>query len=402
MAVLLKMPKMSDTMTEGQIVNWIKQEGDPVESGECLAELETDKAVLELESETSGVLLKILVEANRTVPLGVPLAVIGRKGEDISGLLEQIHSQNQTSIDVNSKTIQPAMISTSIQSSIKDTGKQRMSPIVKRLAAEHRIDLGTINGSGPQGRIIKRDIDTFLTQQKETAFSLADDAIPHNDIPLNSYRKTMVDRLSESLGPIPHFYLETDVNVRNLLEFKNNLQSNLNETRISLTDIFIKACAVSLQRHPAVNSRFLDTSVRQYKTVNIGIAVATDNALLAPVIKSCETKTIQQIATERAELVRKAQRKKLSPDETNGGTFTISNLGSFGITRFKAVIDPPQAAILAVGCVRDEAVVDNGSVIAGKRMTLTLSCDHRAFDGADGARFLATLKELLEEPHSLE
>jgi pyruvate dehydrogenase E2 component (dihydrolipoamide acetyltransferase) len=289
----------------------------------------------------------------------------------------------------------------------------KASPVAQRMAAEHNINLKSLSGSGPGGRIVKRDIEAILELEAGAPVAVAvptspplqpaaaTTAAPYEDIPMNSNRETIARRLPQSLGPIPHFYLEMDIDAEPLTNVKTQLQDLAGEVRITVTDILVKACTVALRKHPEVNSQFTGKAIRRFNSVNVGLAVAGKGTLMVPVIRSCETKSISQIAQDRAALVEKGQAGRLSIDEMTGGTFSISNLGMFGLTRFSAIINPPEASILAVGATRDEPVVKNGQIVPGKRMTLTLSCDHRVFDGAEGARFMATLKQILENPVTL-
>lgn len=431
MATIIEMPKLSDTMVTGKILGWIKNEGDAVESGEAIAEVETDKAAMELEVFEDGVLLKILAEKDSDIPVGGPLAILGEKGEDISGLIQEA-KQKSVSVSnpaeeirkeetklaaapVKAASEKPAPVSPALAAvplpavqPQEETGRMRISPVAQRMAAEHNIDVRTLHGSGPSGRIVKRDIEEFLVKGGQaaaappTAAASVFSGAPYEDIPLTSIRAAMARRLPQSLGPVPHFYLEIEIDAEPLLAANKQLRELAGENiRITVTDLLIKACTVALRKHPEVNSQFNGATVRRFHVVNIGLAVAGEGHLLVPVLKNCESKSVIQIAAERAMLVEKGQAGRLAPDQMSGGTFTISNLGMYGITRFEAIINPPEAAILAVGAIRDEAVVKNGQVVPGKRLALTLSCDHRVFDGAEGAKFIASLKNILENPLAL-
>ncbi|MEW6236431.1 MAG: dihydrolipoamide acetyltransferase family protein [Candidatus Omnitrophota bacterium] len=415
MASIIEMPKLSDTMTTGKIVSWIKKEGDAVAAGEAIAEVETDKATMELEVFDAGALLKILAPAGSAVPIGGPLAIVGKPGENIDDLLNKTQSGTAKPApkpEAKSTESAPALASASASEPAPSAEDRRIrvSPVAQRMAAEHNVDLAHINGSGPAGRIVKRDIESYLAQAPAAAQVPAtrqmaltpSKGLLFEDFPLNTIRSVIARRLPESLGPVPHFYLETDVNIERSLAFKNDLQALAGEdVKITLTDILVKACAVALQRHPQVNSQFGGAYIRRFYAANIGLAVAGEDALMVPVIHSCEAKSVGQIARERLRLVEKAREGRLTPNELSGGTFTISNLGMMGITRFSAVINPPQAAILAVGAIRVEPVIQDNQIVPGKRMALTISCDHRVFDGAEGAQFLATLKSILENPLTL-
>ncbi|MBD3266202.1 dihydrolipoamide acyltransferase [bacterium] len=438
MASIIEMPKLSDTMTSGKIISWVVKEGDTVEAGSPIAEVETDKATMELEIFEDGTVLKLLAEPDSAVPIGTPVAIIGEAGEDVSNLVKEAQTQSggqaepakeepkeekkeapapQPSVASSPATPEPKKEAPKPQS-----GKVRISPVAQRMALENNIDINTIQGSGPDGRIVKRDIEKAMaegapaaatqvppaTAEETTQAALPPSVIPSTqgeqpyvDVPLNRIRQITAERLPQSLGPVPHFYLETEIDPEPLMDMKRKLQDLSPETRITLTDILIKGVASALQRHPEINSQFIGNAVRRFYIANIGLAVAGDDALTVPVIKFCNAKSIGQIARERADLVDKAQQGKLHPDDLSGATFTISNLGMMGITKFCAVINPPQSAILAIGSLRDEPVVKDGQVVPGKRMNMTLSCDHRAFDGAEGAAFMASLKDILEKPLTL-
>ncbi len=408
MATLIEMPKLSDTMTTGKVISWMKHEGDRIESGDGIAEVETDKATMELECFENGTLLKIVAQPNESIQIGAPIAIIGKADENVEPMLIQIYEGAETvkkSATPEVKASQSEMAEVSSESSHEERGKLKASPVALRMAAEHNIDLLTVQGSGPGGRIVKRDIEAALQRTPAPVANVPvaiGEGMRYEDIPLTSMRAAMGRRLSDSLGPIPHFYLEIEVDAEGLLEMKAQLQAHADsQQKITITDILAKAAAITLRRHPEVNSQLNGNFIRRFLDANIGIAVAGDGILLVPVIRACQCKSIGQIALERADLVQKGQNGRLTVDEMSGGTFTISNLGMMGITRFKAVINPPQAAILAVGTIRDEPVVKNGEVVPGKRLALTLSCDHRVFDGAEGAHFLETLKGILENPMAL-
>lgn len=416
MATIIEMPKLSDTMITGKIVSWLKNEGDALKSGTAIAEVETDKATMELEVFDDGVLLKILAEKDSSVPIGAALAIIGKPGEDITGLLGAAQSKTSPAAPPAKDKEAAAPVSSALpttaapvaapQSAPEAAGRIRVSPVAQRIAADRNVDIRLVKGSGPGGRIVKRDVEDFLEKggapiTAPPAPSAPVSTEPYQDIPLSSMRATIAARLPQSLGPIPHFYLEMDIDAAPLLEAGKQIKELAGEVRITLTDLIIKACAVALRKHPAVNSQFAGGALRRFNVVNIGLAVAGDGHLLVPVIPHCESKTLEQIARDRAALVEKGQKGRLSLDEMSNGTFTISNLGMFGITRFQAIINPPQAAILAVGATREEPVVKDGQIAPGRRMSLSLSCDHRVFDGAEGAQFMATLKKILETPAAL-
>ena len=411
MATLIEMPKLSDTMTTGKIISWTKQEGEPVEAGEAIAEVETDKATMELECFEDGTLLKILAQPNSSIPIGGPIAIVGKSDEDVEPMVKKalenvsVDSSKDTREKSEAQSSSPTIECAALKAQSGEEHIFRISPVAQRMAAEHGIDPRAIAGSGPSGRIVKRDIEAYLQRASSPVVTLpveTTDQKKYRDLPVTSLRETAARRLAESLGPIPHFYLEIDVDAEKLIEIKNQLRTHVDMgQKITLTDILVKACAIALRRHPEINSQWNGNFIRQFQDANIGIAVAGEKTLFVPVIRSCQCKSIGQITLERTDLIEKSQAGQLTAEEMAGGTFTISNLGMMGITRFKAVINPPQAAILAVGAIREEPVVKNGQVVAGKRMALTLSCDHRVFDGAEGARFMETLRTILESPMAL-
>ncbi len=403
MATLIEMPKLSDTMETGKILTWIKQEGEKVEAGEVIAEVETDKATMELECFENGTLLKILAQPDMSIPIGGAIAIIGKPNENVDEMAQKAEQKkSQTEQKETKKATRIPVEQVTGNQTVEDSAKLRVSPVAQRIAAQNNIDLSKIQGRGPGGRIVKKDVEAFMSQKPSPAPTHFTEESAYEEIPLSSNQETMAKRMPLSLGPIPHFYLEIEIDADALTSMKKELQSYSTDQEITITDIFIKACALSLKRHPQINSQFVPpAAVRRFRSANIGIAVAGEDTLLVPVLRSCACKSLAHLAQERKELVVKAQAGKLSVEDMSGGTFTISNLGMMGITRFKAVINPPQAAILAVGTIREEPVVKEGAVIPGNRMSLTLSCDHRVIDGAEGAKFLATLKNILENPLAL-
>lgn len=413
MATIIDMPKLSDTMTTGKVLSWLKQEGDTVKNGDTIAEVETDKATMELECFEEGTLLKIVAEPNHPIPVGGTIAIVGQPGENIEGLIDSPAGTSTQSTGRQSPSLEGRDTANQTNPTVETpaAAKIAISPVARRMAKEHNVDLTHLTGSGPGGRIIRKDVETYLAKNRSLTEKVSPPPLttvnptanaPYEDVPLSSIRETMARRLPESLGPVPHFYLETDIDVEPSLALKNEFQSiTSDDIKITLTDILIKACAISLLRHPEVNSQFGGDFIRRFQSANIGLAVAGEGTLLVPVIRTCEDKSISQLANERTALVTKARQGRLSVEELKDATFSISNLGMMGITRFSAVINPPQAAILAVGAIREEPVVRDQEIIIGKRMSLTLSGDHRTFDGAEGSRFLATLKNLLEKPLSL-
>ncbi|HEX8181772.1 MAG TPA: pyruvate dehydrogenase complex dihydrolipoamide acetyltransferase [Pyrinomonadaceae bacterium] len=486
MATQVVMPKLSPTMEEGQLARWLKREGDKVSMGEPLAEIDTDKATMEAQALTSGVLRKILAQAGETVPLGQVIAIIGEPDEDISELLAQAESgalgaenkqrleekvtsgqdgaqvelaqvvpdgaRTQETIkgqplkgDVGGQTGAGAALA---QTGAADTaartspppaevaatsaagngqragGRIIVSPLAARMAAEAGINLQTLAGTGPGGRIVKRDIEAAIKSgpqaqaagpqiepqlraagevrapQTAQAFQqpTVTGASPYRDEPVTSMRATIARRLTSSIGPVPHFFLTTEIEMDKAAELRRQMNELDEENKVSINDIIIKVAAVALVRHPQVNASFQDKVIRYYARADIGVAVAIDEGLITPVVRGADGKTIGQISREVRQLAERARARKLQPEEYTGATFSISNLGMFGIDEFTAVINPPEAAILAVGAMQPKPVVRAGEIVVRQLMRVTMSCDHRVVDGATGAKFLQTFKQLLENP----
>lgn len=410
MAEIVRMPKLSDTMTEGVVARWHKKVGDPVKSGDLLAEIETDKATMEFESFQEGVLLYRGVEEGQAAPVDSILAILGQEGEDISALLAE-----ETKAGV-AQASGPAVQAESPAAEASDSGKEappalpsadtgddgriKASPLARRLAREKGIDLSALRGTGEGGRIVRRDVEAYTPAPAPAGFVSVPTGPAYEDVPLSQMRKAIARRLSESKFTAPHFYLTTDVDVEALAAARERLNARF-DVKISFNDLIIKAAAVALQRHPRVNASWLGDKIRYHRQVNIGVAVAIDDGLVVPVITNAPARSLSDIAATVRDFAARARDKKLQPHEMEGNTFTISNLGMFGIEQFTAIINPPDVCILAVGAVREEPVVRNGALVPGRRMRLTLSCDHRAVDGATGAAFLQTLRQLLEEPLGL-
>ena len=407
------MPRLSDTMEEGVIVGWLKKVGDKVEPGDILAEVETDKATMELESFHEGYLLHIGVEEG-AVPVDGILAVIGEKDEDYKAALEaegapasngQPAGSRQETADSETGTEQPTpepepVAATTEAPVTPESGRIKASPLAKAMAADAGIDLRNVSGSGDQGRIIKRDIEAFVkegppAQMQPAATGPA--VAGHGEFPVSQMRKTIARRLSESKFSAPHFYLTMEIDMSQAVRDRKMINADA-EVRVSFNDMVVKACALALQQHPAVNSSWLGDKIRVNKDINIGVAVAVEDGLLVPVVRSPHLKSLRQIHTEVVDYAGRAREKKLQLEEMQGNTFTISNLGMFGIDEFTAIINPPDACILAVGSIVEKPVVRDGNVTAAHMMKVTLSCDHRVVDGATGARFLQTVRELLEQP----
>jgi len=417
-ASLITMPKMSDTMTEGVIANWLKKVGDDVKSGDIIAEVETDKATMELEAYEDGKLLYLGVEAGDSVPIDGVIAVIGEEGADYQALIK---AQNKGSQDkapeVKAESVSEQVVSTPQKSEEKvvastpsSNGRLKASPLAKRLAKDLGYDIGKIPGSGEGGRIIKRDVESYVptveTEASKAASKPADASIQlptvvgeesHEDVTLSQMRKTIARRLAESKFTAPHFYLTMEINMDKAIEARTSL-NELSPVKISYNDLVIKATAAALRMHPDVNVSWQDDTLRYNKHIHIGVAVAVDEGLLVPVVRFADNKSLSHISAEVKDLATKASNKQLQPADWEGNTFTISNLGMFGIEEFTAIINPPDACILAVGGIKQTPIVKDGQVVPGNVMKVTLSCDHRAVDGVVGAAFLKTLKGLLEDP----
>lgn len=469
MATQVVMPKLSPTMEEGQLSRWLKKEGDKVEVGEPLAEIDTDKATMEAQALASGVLRKILVKEGETVPLGNVIAIIGAPDEDISALLGKAESgkaaaenkktiqesvsaggsdgaqQELATVAVEGARTQATIQGEPLQKDVGGTpstterqpsvgtsgdggrgagGRVIVSPIAARMAAEAGINLQSLTGSGPGGRIIKRDIEAAITSSKQAAAApeaqappppprhlqavapapqpaappTIEGASPYRDEPSSEMRRTIARRLVTSIGPIPHFFLTIEIEMDQAAELRRSLNALDAELKISLNDFVIKAAASALIQHPQVNASFQEKAIRFYERADIGVAVAIEDGLITPIVRSADRKSLGQISREVRELAERARARKLRPEEYMGATFSISNLGMFGIEEFTAVINPPEAAILAVGAMQPKVVVRDNEMVVRQMMRVTMSCDHRIIDGATGAKFLQTLKKILENP----
>lgn len=412
MAEVIYMPKLSDTMTEGVVAEWHKKVGDKVSNGELLAEIETDKATMEFESFYDGVLLHIGVEKTKAAPVNAILAIVGEAGEDISSLLAGSPAPAVEEV----KTDAPAPVATPIASTPTpvveksiptpapvapaDGSRVLASPLAKKLAEEKGIDINMVSGTGDAGRVVKRDIDHYTPYVPGAAKAVSTNVSNVEsfvDEPVSQMRKVIARRLAESKFSAPHFYLTIDVDMDNAIASRKVLNAQ-DGVKVSFNDMVIKAVAMSLRKHPAINSSWLGDIIRRNHHVHIGVAVAVDEGLLVPVVRFADSKGFTQIGNEVREFAQKAKDKKLQPSDWEGNTFTISNLGMFGIDSFTAIVNPPDSCILAVGGISQVPVVKNGQVVPGNVMKLTLSCDHRVVDGASGAAFLQTLKGYLENP----
>lgn len=413
MAEIVYMPKLSDTMTEGVVASWIKNVGDTVKNGEIIAEIETDKATMEFESFYDGVLLYIGVDTGDTAPVNTILAIIGEKGEDITELISKttVVSEKITEpapitpiietpqIQTEVKTVAPAKVPVIAQNTAVD--RIFASPLAKKLAEEKGIDISFVAGTGENGRIVKRDVDHYVPyngQQKQIQTNFVG-VESYTDEPISQMRKTIAKRLAESKFTAPHFYLTMDIDMDNAIQTRKSLTAL--EVKVSYNDFVIKAVALALKKNPNVNSAWLGDVIRRNQHVHIGVAVAVEDGLLVPVIRFADGKSLTEISNEVKDLAGKAKTKKLQPSDWEGNTFTISNLGMFGIEAFTAIVNPPDSCILAIGAIKEVPVVKNGQVVPGNVMKVTLSCDHRVVDGATGSTFLVSFKEYMENTVSL-
>jgi pyruvate dehydrogenase E2 component (dihydrolipoyllysine-residue acetyltransferase) len=426
MASKVIMPKLSPTMEEGQIARWLKKEGDKVSMGEPLAEIDTDKATMEMQALANGVLRKILIGEGESAPLGQLIAVIGEPDEDISAVLNEATATAIASppqppaapVVAEAKTPNQAATLEANGSRRKETpaagdsGRLIVSPLAARMAAEGGIDLRSLQGSGPGGRIIKRDIEAVLNTPKAAPSEIFPRAVESrrfqqpavalastfHDEPASEVRRTIARRLVTSLGPVPHFFLTSEIEMDRAAEMRRGINALDPDLKISINDILIKVAAAALIQHPEVNVSFQDKVIRYYDQADIGVAVAIEDGLITPVIRAANQKSLSEIASEVRELAERARSRRLRPEEYTGATFSISNLGMFGIDEFTAVINPPESGILAVGAMTPRPVVRDNEVVVRQMMRVTMSCDHRVVDGATGARFLQTFKKILENP----
>ena len=417
MAEIVRMPKLSDTMTEGVIAEWHKNVGDTVESGDLLAEIETDKATMEFEAFEEGVLLHRGVEKGGSTPVNSVLAILGEKGEDISQVLKDLENETpaeeenkpvkaESNIPTPAPAIKPAVqtqkpspvvsqqtATTFPPASSVAEGRLKISPLAKKLAEEKGINPSFLSGTGEAGRIVKRDIDNY-NGSGNTFVGVES----FRDESVSQMRKVIASRLGESKFTAPHFYLTVSIDMDNAIEARKSINSMIAPQKVSFNDMVVKAVATSLKEHPAVNSAWYGDFIRTNEHVHIGVAVAVPDGLLVPVVRFADGKSLTQIGTEVKEYAQKAKAKKLQPEEWQGNTFTISNLGMFGIEEFTAIINSPDAAILAVGGISQVPVVKKGEIVPGNVMKVTLSCDHRVVDGAVGSAFLNTFKNYMENP----
>jgi pyruvate dehydrogenase E2 component (dihydrolipoamide acetyltransferase) len=423
MATKVVMEALSPTMEEGRLVEWKKAVGDAVATGDVLAEVETDKAVMELVARADGVLLAQTVAAGATAPVASVVGWIGAAGEAVPGGAatgdkpappsREAGVAGATGDQPVAPPVAPSPVAASpvappaVAPAPSADGKVKASPVARRIAAEKGLDLGGIAGSGPEGRIIKRDVEGATPSSAPAAAGAQPPSAPagtgsgHEDVPLSQMRKVIAKRLAQSIGPVPTFYLTAEVDMERASEAREALVAANPDGKFSFNDVVIRCAAAALRQHPWVNAWWMDDRIRQWREVHIGVAVAIDEGLITPVIRHADGKSLRQIAAEVRELAGRARAKKLLPEEYTGATFTISNLGMFGIDEFTAIINPPEAAILAVGRIEPRAVVVDGATQVRRRMRITLSCDHRVIDGATGAKFLQTLVGMLENPLAL-
>jgi pyruvate dehydrogenase E2 component (dihydrolipoamide acetyltransferase) len=449
MATKVVMEALSPTMEEGRLVEWKKGEGDPVAVGDVLAEVETDKAVMELVARAGGTLLKQVVPAGATVPVSELVALIGEPGEAVENgkpspaqepqatRPAQAQQGTQPTPDTSRpESMPPAPPAAKATESAgpgparvpaaAPTGRVKASPLARRIAAERGIDLGGVAGTGPEGRVVLRDLEGAPAARPQAARAgvaaapgagpaparpaapapprpvivRSPDGAPYTDVPLTQIRKTIARRLAQSLGPIPTFYLTTEVDMERAWDAREGLKA-LEGPKVSFNDIIIKAVASALRQHPACNAWWQDDRIRYWHEIHVSMAVAIEDGLITPVIRHTDLKSLREIAAEAQDLAGRARERRLAPEEYTGGTFSVSNLGMLDIEEFTAVINPPEAGILAVGRIVQKAVVHEGQLTARRRLRLTMSCDHRVIDGATGAQFLKTLKAMLENPLAL-
>ena len=428
MAEVVRLPKMSDTMTEGAIVKWNYKVGDSVKSGDILAEVETDKATMDMEVYAKGTLLHLALQEGEAAPVDSIIAVVGAPGEDFSSLLSAapVSAAPATStpaapaatipaaapviaVEPIAQTISAPVTASATEGSTDGDDRLKASPLAKKLAQDKGIDIHQVNGSGENGRIVKKDIENFTPAAVKPA--TASTAVNNtaavvtgtegfHEVNVSQMRKTIAARLGESKFSAPHFYLTLEINM-DKASIAREQMNTISDVKISMNDLVIKAAAAALRKNPNINSSWLGTKIRYNHHIHIGVAMAVEDGLLVPVVRFADNKSLSQISSEVKEYGKKAKEKKLQPHDWSGNTFTISKLGMFGIDEFTAIINPPDACILAVGTVKDTVGVVNGEIKPVKTMKVTLSCDHRVVDGAMGAQFLKTLKEYLEEPYRL-
>ncbi len=443
MATKVVMAQLSPTMEEGKLIEWKISEGDPVAQGDIVAEIETDKANMDVEAMGAGVLRKIVVQEGATVPVGTLIGIIAEPDEDIESLLSEAEAEPavvateerpdapeeatapaETAVPDEAATTdeaaagdetaeaaeEPSAVVPPLETGLEaESGRVRASPVARKMAAEKGIELGTIAGSGPGGRIVKADVEAAVAAPAPAGRAPSPGAIGVSEPPAeprlrderveaSQMRKAIARRLAESIGPVPHFYLTIEVDMGRALDMRSELNARADGFKIGVNDILLKTAAEALVRHPQVNASWDEDAIQFHGRVDLGIAVAVDGGLITPVLRNADRKGLRRISLESADLIERARARKLLPEEYQGATFSVSNLGMFGIDEFTAVINPPEAAILAVGMTQEKPVVEGGEITVRRRMRVTMSCDHRVVDGAIGSAYLATLKEMLENP----
>ncbi|MGB5273416.1 MAG: 2-oxo acid dehydrogenase subunit E2 [Flavobacteriaceae bacterium] len=416
---IIKMPRLSDTMEEGTVATWLKKVGDTVEEGDILAEIETDKATMEFESFYSGTLLYIGIQEGGTAPVDTVLAVIGPKGTDVDAVLKAKPASDKVADSApQQETVAPAAESTQATKIVADGKRIFASPLAKKIASDKGINLAEVTGSGDHGRIVKKDVENFSpAQQPSTQAAAQKTAEPagspkagapapvnlpvgtegSEEVKNSQMRKTIAKRLAESKFTAPHYYLMIEVDMDNAITSREQINS-LPDTKVSFNDMVVKACAMALKKHPQVNTSWNGDTTRYNQHIHVGVAVAVEDGLVVPVLRFTDQMTLTQIGASVKDLAGRARNKKLTPNEMEGSTFTVSNLGMFGILEFTSIINQPNSAILSVGAIVERPVVKNGQIAVGNTMKLSLACDHRTVDGATGAQFLQTLRAYLENP----
>jgi pyruvate dehydrogenase E2 component (dihydrolipoamide acetyltransferase) len=417
MATKVHMEALSPTMEEGRLVKWTKNEGDAVKSGDTLAEVETDKAVMELVARADGQLLKVLAKEGSTVPVGQVVAYIGKPGEKVDGDgaappvkspgIEKRETGNVAPPPTPAPKAAPQAESAPARQPVPapaDATRVKASPLARRIAKDSGVDLKLVTGSGPGGRVIKRDVEgapaAAAAAAPRTTYDAPRTGVPYEDVPLTQIRKTIAKRLAASIGPVPHFFLTTEIDMERAAEAREALNKQLGEegSKISFNDIIIKAVALALVQHRACNAWFQEDHIRHWNEVHIGMAVAIEDGLITPVIRNADLKSLREIGAESRELAGRARSRRLKPEEYTGATFSVSNLGMFDIDQFTAVINPPESGIVAIGSIVPKAVPEGDRVVVRRRLRVTMSCDHRVIDGATGAAYMKTLKQMLENP----
>ncbi len=418
MAEIITMPRLSDTMTEGVVAQWLKKVGDKISEGDILAEIETDKATMEFESFSEGTLLYIGLKDGESAPVDSLLAIIGEEGEDIDAILKEFKAatpgaskapettktpEAPKAPEKSAEIAEPVKVAETAQAPVSANASGRIiaSPLAKKIASEKGINLNTVSGTGEGGRIVKSDVENYVPAAVSAVATVAAPIVSgtesFEETPNSQMRKTIARRLAESKFTAPHYYLMLEINMDNAIESRRII-NELPDTKVSFNDMVVKASAMALKKHPKVNSQWFDDRTRINHHVNIGVAVAVEDGLVVPVTRFTDQKSMTQIGAEIKDMATRAKSKKLTPAEMEGSTFTVSNLGMFGISEFTSIINQPNSAILSVGAIIEKPVVKNGQIVVGNTMKVTLACDHRTVDGATGSAFLQTLKQYIENP----